>query len=154
MGDLRVFVPAIVRKRRQLREYTERGCDLVVHDVDGCLTATPVGDAPSTGGIAPGSAEWSAMLVSDRPVHLDLRGCASLTPTAHAAVCSLVRVARRFDRPVTADGWTDALRESFDSYGTREWIDRVLAAPPVTDADAQPHPSPRTIEMTRQWTQN
>jgi len=158
LSDLRAFLPAIERQRRDIRDFGEHGSDLEVRLAESGVTASPARTLRLAGDddvIVPGSPEWADLMVADVPIHIDVRGCASLTPAGHAVACSLVRLSARFAQPLTFNGWSDAMRGCFDRYGTRRWIDEVIAASENADEPRpQGEPSHRTIEMTELWTQN
>lgn len=149
-NDVRAFVPAVGRQRRAIRGFAEHGRDIEIRMGHDAVTASPprrLRLADDSDAITPGSQRWAELLVCDRPVHVDLQGCESLTPAGHAAVCSLVRLAGRFGQRLTIEGWSDALRDCFERYGTSRWIDEAIAGAhqPDEDSTSQPRSTPRPL---------
>lgn len=147
LSDLRAFVPAIARQTRDIRYFAEHGRDIEIRRRGDAVIASPVRSLRLAGGdgvIVPRSPEWADLLVCDRPVHIDLAGCDSLTPSGHGAVCALVRLAGRFGQTLTVVGWSDSLRACFDRYGTGDWIDDVIGATRAAEDESIPESDPTT----------
>lgn len=147
LRDLQAFVPAVSRQRREIRRFEERGRDIEIRMGDTVIAspARPLRLAGVDDVLTPSTPGWSDLLVCDRPVHIDLGGCRSLTPAGHAAVCSLIRLAGRFGQRLTVEGWNASLRDCFECYGTHEWVDEAIAAAESVNEDTPPRsgPAPR-----------